>query len=113
MPKGFGEELQQGFEAAGPADLSKQDKKSPVRAKLKLGPGGRVVIPAHMREALGINEGDVVIASLEGGGLQLASMKSALAQARSLVRDIAASGGNWADELIAERRREVERESRE
>ena len=113
MPKGFGEERQQGFEAAGPLEPSKQDKKSPVRTKLKVGPGGRVVIPAHMREALGITEGDVVIATLEGGGLWLTSMGSALAYARSLVREAVPSGVRWDDELIAERRREVERESRE
>ena len=35
--------------------------------KVRLGPDGRVVIPASIRDALGLKEGDVLFARLEGG----------------------------------------------
>src|SRR5271157_5515541 len=36
------------------------ENKDPKPSKLRLGPAGRVVIPAAFREALGLNEGDVL-----------------------------------------------------
>ena len=113
MTKGFGEERQQSFSPAAEAETPEAASLSASRAKVKVGPGGRVVIPAPMREALGIGEGDVLVATLDVNGLRLTTMGSALAYARSIVRDAAASGGSWADELIADRRREAERESGE
>src|ERR1700733_6044067 len=39
--------------------------------KLRLGPDGRVVIPVAFREALGLSEGDTLIASIDDGELNL------------------------------------------
>ena len=41
------------------------------RAEVRLGPQGRIVIPAEMRRALGVEEGDTLVAWTEGGRLVL------------------------------------------
>jgi AbrB family looped-hinge helix DNA binding protein len=81
--------------------------------KVRLGPEGRVVIPAPMREALGLKEGDVLFARLEGGEIKLLTPKAAMLRAQAIVRQFVPEGVSLADELIAERRREAEREAKE
>jgi AbrB family looped-hinge helix DNA binding protein len=82
-------------------------------AKVRLGPDGRVVIPAPMREALGLREGDVLFARLEGGEIKLLTPKAAMLRAQAIVREFVPAGVSLADELIADRRREAEREAKE
>jgi AbrB family looped-hinge helix DNA binding protein len=81
--------------------------------KVRLGPEGRVVIPAPMREALGLKEGDVLFARLEGGEIKLLTPNAAMSRAQAIVRSFVPEGVSLADELIAERRREAEREAKE
>jgi AbrB family looped-hinge helix DNA binding protein len=82
-------------------------------AKVRLGPDGRVVIPATMREALGLKEGDVLFARLEGGEIKLLTPKAAMRRAQAIMRQFVPAGVSLADELIADRRREAEREAKE
>jgi AbrB family looped-hinge helix DNA binding protein len=82
-------------------------------AKVRLGPDGRVVIPAPMREALGLREGDVLFARLEGGEIKLLTPKAAMLRAQAIVRPFVPAGVSLADELIADRCREAEREAKE
>jgi AbrB family looped-hinge helix DNA binding protein len=82
-------------------------------AKVRLGPDGRVVIPAPMREALALKEGDVLFARLEGGEIKLLTPKAAMLRAQAIVRQFVPPGVSLADELIADRRREAEREANE
>jgi AbrB family looped-hinge helix DNA binding protein len=110
MSKGFGESQQNAFRAFEDTDRGSGEVTS--RAKLKLGPGGRVVIPAAMREALGVSEGDVLIATLDGQELRLTTMLTALERSQAMVREVVPRGVRLDEELIADRRREVERESR-
>src|SRR5580658_2191360 len=49
--------------------------------KLRLGPDGRIVIPAAFREALGLSEGDALIASLDDGELNLLTRRAAVRRA--------------------------------
>jgi len=81
--------------------------------KVRLGPDGRIVVPAAMREALGLKEGDVLFARLEGGEIKLLTAKAAMLRAQAVMRQFVPDGVSLVDELIAERRREAERESRE
>ena len=75
--------------------------------RLKIGPGGRVVIPAEMRQAMGAAEGDTLLASLVDGELRLLSTRSAVMRAQAMVRQFIPPGGpSVVDELIADRRRE-------
>lgn len=79
-------------------------------AKLRLGPDGRVVIPAAFREALGLAEGDTLIASIDNGELNLLTRRAAVRRAQAIVRQFVPEGTSLVDELIEDRRREVERE---
>ena len=71
---------------------------------------GRVVIPSEYRKALGLNLGDEVILDLEDGELRLFSLDQAIERGQELVLKYAPEGVSLADELIAERRAEAERE---
>ncbi|HZR99383.1 MAG TPA: AbrB/MazE/SpoVT family DNA-binding domain-containing protein [Chloroflexota bacterium] len=76
-------------------------------ARTRLGSGGRIVIPAEYRNALGLHEGDVVTMRLEGNEIRLYSFKEGVRRAQALVREFVPEGVSLADELIAERRREA------
>jgi bifunctional DNA-binding transcriptional regulator/antitoxin component of YhaV-PrlF toxin-antitoxin module len=78
--------------------------------KVKLGPDGRVVIPAAFREALGVKDGDVLIASADQGELRLLTIPAAVRRAQAIVREFVPEDVSLVDELIEDRRREVERE---
>ncbi|MDF1521383.1 MAG: AbrB/MazE/SpoVT family DNA-binding domain-containing protein [Trueperaceae bacterium] len=91
-------------------DVGMADASAFVR--LKLGPQGRVVLPAHFRRALGLEVGDPLIASVEGGRIMLEPTDAALE--RLIARFDAAGGGpSVVDELIAERRAAACREAEE
>jgi AbrB family looped-hinge helix DNA binding protein len=81
--------------------------------KVRLGPDGRVVIPATMREALALKEGDVLFARLEGGEIKLLTAQAAMHRAQAIVRQFVPEGVSLVDELIADRRREAAREMEE
>ena len=83
----------------------------PQSAWTKVGPGGRVVLPAAMREALGLAPGDDVLISLEAEGIRILPRDEAIRQAQAIVRELVPDGVSLAEELIADRRREAARES--
>ena len=82
------------------------------RVRLTLGPGGRVVIPAALREAMEVEEGDAILAWVEDGELHLLSPRVGARQAQAMLKAVLPEGVNLADELIADRRREAQAESR-
>jgi AbrB family looped-hinge helix DNA binding protein len=79
-------------------------------AKIRIGPDGRIVIPAAFRDALHLAEGDTLFARLEDGGIRLVTATAAMRQAQAIVREFVPEGVSLVDELIADRRREVEQE---
>jgi AbrB family looped-hinge helix DNA binding protein len=82
----------------------------PTFVPLRLGPQGRVVVPAHFRRALGLEVGDALVASIEDGRLVLAPREAA--RARLLARfPAAAQSPSAVDELLTARRAEARRES--
>jgi AbrB family looped-hinge helix DNA binding protein len=78
--------------------------------KVELGAGGRVVIPAPMRAALGMKEGDKVLVRLEGNEIRIYTYQEAMRRAQELVRSFVPPGVSLVDELIADRRAEAARE---
>lgn len=78
-------------------------------ANTKMGPGGRVVIPAECRRELGLKPGDRLVAIVESGSVRLMTRREALRQARELVAKHAGKRDLVA-ELLADRRHEAERE---
>jgi AbrB family looped-hinge helix DNA binding protein len=81
--------------------------------KVKLGPDGRVVIPAAFREALGLKESDTLIASVDQGELRLLTIPAAVRRAQAMLREFVPEGVSLVDELIEDRRREVAREEQD
>jgi len=75
-----------------------------------VGQGGRVVIPASYRDALGLREGDEVTLWLDEDEVHIIPTARVLKRAQALVRRYIPAGRSLADELIAERRREADRE---
>jgi AbrB family looped-hinge helix DNA binding protein len=73
---------------------------------------GRILIPAAVRHRLGLREGSEVIVRVEESGqLQVTSRAQALARAQGELRKYVGPNRALADELIAERRAEAEREN--
>ncbi len=88
---------------------AKPEPPSPV-VWLKLGRGGRIVVPAAYREAIGIEEGDDVQVRLEGDEVHIISRATAVRRAQDIVARYAKDDTSWVDKLIGERRREAARE---
>ncbi len=76
-----------------------------TQVKTKIGEGGRIVIPAEYRQALGLQVGDEVILRLEGRELRIFTLNQAIKRAQELVSRYIPEERSLADELIAERRR--------
>lgn len=79
-----------------------------IHIKTKLTEGGRIVIPAEVRQALGLQVGDDVILQLEGEELRIFSIRQAIKRAQRLVNQYIPRDRSLADELVAERRKENE-----
>ena len=77
--------------------------------KARLNEDGRLLIPAAMRKAMGIEPGDSLLLSLEDDTLRVASIKSGLRRAQALVRRHVPEGTSLADALIEQRRSETRR----
>jgi bifunctional DNA-binding transcriptional regulator/antitoxin component of YhaV-PrlF toxin-antitoxin module len=84
-----------------------------VRYFLKLGPKGRVLLPAEMRAALGLEESDRITAWVKDGELRLHSHLHGLKKIRDEAAALAQESGYASDELIAERRAEAAKEAEE
>jgi bifunctional DNA-binding transcriptional regulator/antitoxin component of YhaV-PrlF toxin-antitoxin module len=80
--------------------------------ELHVGPQGRLVIPARLRQAWGIERGTVLLAHLEEDRLVLEKPAQVL---QRIKRRFAAlqDQPSLADELIADRRVEAEREMKQ
>ena len=74
-----------------------------------LGAKGRVVLPAPIRRALGLEEGAELLARVEADAIVLEPRAVALRRLRSFF-DGVASERSLVDEVLAERRRDVARE---
>jgi len=76
--------------------------------QMKMSEGGRVVIPAEIRQSLGLKEGDAVLFDVRDGEVVLTTRMARLKRAQALIRQYVPAGVSLADELIAERRAEAE-----
>lgn len=74
------------------------------RETLTLREGGRVVIPAAMRAALGVAPGDALIAWIEDGELRLTTRAAAVRRVQSMAARYKEPGESVVDAFIAERR---------
>jgi AbrB family looped-hinge helix DNA binding protein len=82
-----------------------------IMYSIKMSKGGRVVVPAEVRRALGVSEGETLVGELRDGEFVLTTKRARLEAARALFQKYFPPGGpSLADELIAERRAETARE---
>ena len=78
--------------------------------RTRINENGRIVIPAAIREAVGIKRGQDVILWAEKGEVRISSPAGRMRRAQELVRRYVPEDVSLADELIAERREESARE---
>ena len=81
-----------------------------LHARTRIGEKGRVVIPAAIRKALGMDVGDVIDMRMENGELCISTRESRLRRAQEWVRRVVPPGVSLADELSAERREAAKHE---
>lgn len=82
----------------------------PLIQKVEIGKGGRVVIPAAMRVALGVKEGDLLLLKMDGDELKVVSFMANLRKMQAEMMAKSKPGVSYTDEVIADRRREAVRE---
>jgi AbrB family looped-hinge helix DNA binding protein len=78
--------------------------------RTRVNENGRVVIPASMRKALGINAGDEIVLRIEDDELRITTLKRRLERAQRRIRRYVKPGRSLVDELIAERGEAAKRE---
>lgn len=77
---------------------------------VKLGKQGRLVVPAPLRQELGLETGDELVARAENGRLVFEPRAAVIERLRARFKGIE---GSLAVELIGERREEAAREEQE
>jgi AbrB family looped-hinge helix DNA binding protein len=82
--------------------------------ELKLGDRGRIVLPAVLRQRLSLHSGDrMVLIVDESGEMRLVDLRGQIEKCRGMFRHLAPRGRRLSDELIADRRKEAQREEAE
>lgn len=81
-----------------------------LEARIQVGQKGRIVIPAEIRAAMGIDAGDSIDLSFRDHELRISTREARLKQAQERARRLVPPGVSLADELLAERREEARRE---
>ena len=83
---------------------------SPLRATLRVAGGGRIVIPAEVRERLGMQVGADLVLTVEHDHATLMNAKAARRKARESVRRYVGAQVSLSGELMADRKAEARRE---
>jgi bifunctional DNA-binding transcriptional regulator/antitoxin component of YhaV-PrlF toxin-antitoxin module len=92
-------------------DLAAPIEDNPVM-RVKLGAGGRVVIPASLRRGMKASIGETLLMQVREGDLCVWTPETGLRKARELIAKHIPKNVDLVAELIAERRREAVREDR-
>ena len=80
-------------------------------ARARIDRAGRILIPAKLRSELDVRPGDPVVLETSGDELLVRPYRQAIREAQAIIRKyIPDPDRSLGDELIAERRKEAERE---
>ena len=74
---------------------------------------GELTIPAALRQALGLENGGPLVASIQDGGIRLMPLRDVIRRVQANVGRYVPVGTDLAAELSADRRNEAEREMME
>ena len=77
---------------------------------VKLSKEGRVLIPADVRAALGLAEGDLLSLKVEAGEIRLFDRTQALQRAQQIAKRFKNPGESVVDEFLRERRKAAAQE---
>src|SRR5947209_2009855 len=81
--------------------------------RVRVAAGGRIVIPAEVRQELGVREGDELILSRSENGFRMSTVEQVVKEAQAYFRQFKGSGAGVVDEFLDERRQEAAEEERE
>lgn len=81
-----------------------------MKFRTQISKSGRIVVPAKLRQALGIQAGDEILLRLEDGSIRLLPLRQAVHLAQESVRRYVPKGTSLAEALIQARREEGARE---
>ncbi len=81
-----------------------------LKNEVRLGPQGRVVLPAHLRKALDLKPGDQLVARQDGESIVLERRENLVKRLQARFSHVP-KDASLVDELIAERRAEAARET--
>ncbi|MER9754916.1 AbrB/MazE/SpoVT family DNA-binding domain-containing protein [Mesorhizobium sp. M0166] len=103
-----------GFDEDPRAQFDAGARKTPLRVpakreRVKLGEGGRFVIPAAMREEMGVRPGEDMILHVENGELRVRSWLQNLRRVQAELSALKRPGESVVDEFLKERREEQSR----
>jgi bifunctional DNA-binding transcriptional regulator/antitoxin component of YhaV-PrlF toxin-antitoxin module len=76
--------------------------------RVRMSDGGRIVIPQHMRQALGVEPGQELLLRMDQDCLRVYSLRSAVKHSQAVVRRYVSEERSLSGELILDRRREAE-----
>jgi AbrB family looped-hinge helix DNA binding protein len=81
-----------------------------LETRVQVGEKGRIVIPAEIREAMGIKIGDTIDLSLKDCELRISTLRSRIRRAQERARKYIPEGRSLSEELSAERREAAKNE---
>lgn len=76
----------------------------------RIGAGGRLVLPAQVRDRLHLDEGSEVVIEVVDDSLRISSLKQTIQEIQTYCRQFIGKEESVVDELIRERREEARRE---
>jgi AbrB family looped-hinge helix DNA binding protein len=80
---------------------------------IRVSSNGRMSIPAKQRKALGLENGGMVVATVQDGELRIRTVKTVLDELRARLAPVLKASGDTVDQFIADRRAEAAREEQE
>jgi AbrB family transcriptional regulator (stage V sporulation protein T) len=75
--------------------------------KVRIAAGGRIVIPAEVRQELGVSEGDELLLTRSEHGIRVTTVDQVVREAQAYFRQFKRPGESVIDELIREREAEA------
>ena len=95
---------------AGFAESAKTFAGTETVAQVKMGPDGRILIPAELRRAAGLEPGATVVVTLEGRSLTVETPLAQLRKVQALLAPLKRPGVDEVEAFLVEKRAEALRE---